>query len=77
MTICGPACRCASLLVWALLWELVGRLDLIMLIPPFTGVSPRGTCCPPATSTRRSASRCRRSRIGMAFSLVVGIASAC
>ena len=27
-----------SLLVWALLWELVGRLGLIQLLPPFTSV---------------------------------------
>ena len=28
----------ASLLVWALLWEIVGRLDLIFLVPPFSEV---------------------------------------
>ena len=28
----------ASLLVWALLWEIVGRLDLIFLVPPFSVV---------------------------------------
>ena len=27
-----------SLLVWCLLWEVVGRLGLISLIPPFTEV---------------------------------------
>ena len=25
-----------SLLVWALVWELVGRLGLVQLLPPFT-----------------------------------------
>ena len=28
----------ASLIVWCVLWEIVGRLDLIFLVPPFTAV---------------------------------------
>lgn len=28
----------ASLIVWIVIWEIVGRLDLILLIPPFSGV---------------------------------------
>ncbi len=28
----------ASLIVWALVWEIVGRLDLVLLFPPFTEV---------------------------------------
>jgi NitT/TauT family transport system permease protein len=28
----------ASLLVWCVIWEIVGRLDLLLIIPPFTGV---------------------------------------
>jgi NitT/TauT family transport system permease protein len=28
----------ASLLVWCVVWEIVGRLDLLLIIPPFTGV---------------------------------------
>jgi NitT/TauT family transport system permease protein len=28
----------ASLLVWALAWEIVGQLDLVFLLPPFTAV---------------------------------------
>ena len=31
----------ASLLVWAVLWEIVGRLDLTMLLPPLSGVLVR------------------------------------
>ena len=32
----------ASLLVWCVLWEIVGRLDLIFLLPPFTDVLAAG-----------------------------------
>jgi NitT/TauT family transport system permease protein len=28
----------ASLIVWVIAWEIVGQLDLIMLVPPFSGV---------------------------------------
>jgi NitT/TauT family transport system permease protein len=28
----------SSLIVWCLIWEVVGRLDLILLFPPFSGV---------------------------------------
>ena len=31
----------ASLLVWAVLWEIVGRLDLTMLLPPLSDVLVR------------------------------------
>lgn len=28
----------ASLLVWCVVWEIVGRLELLLIVPPFTGV---------------------------------------
>ncbi|TIU02599.1 MAG: ABC transporter permease, partial [Mesorhizobium sp.] len=28
----------ASLLVWCVVWEIVGRLDLVFLLPPFSDV---------------------------------------
>jgi NitT/TauT family transport system permease protein len=28
----------SSLIVWCLIWEIVGRLELVLLFPPFTGV---------------------------------------
>lgn len=28
----------ASLVIWCLLWEIIGRLNLVFLLPPFTGV---------------------------------------
>ena len=28
----------ASLLIWCLVWEVLGRLDLVFLLPPFSGV---------------------------------------
>jgi NitT/TauT family transport system permease protein len=30
--------KMASLIVWVILWEIVGRLDLVMLFPPFSEV---------------------------------------
>ena len=27
----------SSLVVWCLIWEIVGRLELVLLFPPFTG----------------------------------------
>jgi NitT/TauT family transport system permease protein len=30
--------RMASLILWCLIWEIVGRLELVLLFPPFSGV---------------------------------------
>ncbi|WP_207460094.1 ABC transporter permease subunit [Azospirillum sp. SYSU D00513] len=39
MTLCGVRVpMMASLIVWCILWEIVGRMELIFLVPPFTGV---------------------------------------
>lgn len=63
-----------SLLVWAALWEVVGRLDWVLLIPPFTEViaalffeipSPRALAA--VTITLQAFS------IGMGLALVTGI----
>jgi NitT/TauT family transport system permease protein len=65
----------ASLLVWFALWELIGRLDLIFLIPPFTAVIAAGLEMLPTTSFERAvAITLHAFLIGMACSLVVGIA---
>lgn len=39
MTIAGTRVpKAAALLVWLVIWEIVGRLDLVLLFPPFTEV---------------------------------------
>jgi NitT/TauT family transport system permease protein len=64
----------ASLLVWFALWELVGRLDLIMLIPPFTGVVAAGVAMLPTAKFHEAvAITLHAFAMGMAFSLVIGI----
>ena len=63
-----------SLLVWFAIWEVVGQLGLVSLLPPFSEVSPRS---PRSSRPRRSptprGSRSQAFFIGMAMSLVVGI----
>ena len=64
-----------SLLVWFLLWEVIGQLELISLLPPLTevvgamgGVMSSGTFLEAVTITMQAF------LIGMFFSLVIGIA---
>lgn len=64
----------ASLLVWAALWELIGRLDLIFLIPPLTAVIAAGIAVLPTASFQKAIGITLHAfAIGMAFSLVIGI----
>jgi NitT/TauT family transport system permease protein len=63
-----------SLLVWFAIWELVGRLDLVFLIPPFTDVL--AAIVPVVTSERFGEAALitvQAFAIGMALALVVGI----
>jgi NitT/TauT family transport system permease protein len=63
-----------SLLVWFVLWELIGRLGLIMLIPPFTGVVAAGVAMLPTGKFQDAvAITLHAFGVGMAFSLVIGI----
>ena len=51
----------SSLLVWALVWELVGRLGLIQLLPPFTSVlGAMGEVVPTGTFARAAAGHGRQ-----------------
>jgi NitT/TauT family transport system permease protein len=63
-----------SLLVWLVVWEVIGRLELVLLIPPFTEVF---VALFEVMGTRRFADAVtvtlQAFLIGMAFSLVVGI----
>jgi NitT/TauT family transport system permease protein len=63
-----------SLLVWCLIWELVGRLGLISLIPPFTEVLvalPEVMWSP--SFAEAAAITFQAYGIGMALSLTIGI----
>lgn len=76
MTLAGRRVPMAfSLLVWFAIWEVVGRLDLVFLIPPFTDVL--GAIGTVATSSRFGEAAIvtlQAFGIGMALALVVGIA---
>ena len=54
----------SSLLVWCLIWEIVGQLDLMFLIPPLSSVFVRdggtGSDAPVPDRHRRHAAKLRR-----------------
>jgi NitT/TauT family transport system permease protein len=63
-----------SLLVWCAIWELVGRLGLVFLIPPFTqvvGALPEVVTS--ATFAEAATITLQAFGIGMALALVVGV----
>jgi NitT/TauT family transport system permease protein len=63
-----------SLLVWFVLWEVIGRLGLVSLIPPFTDVlAAFGEVVPSPTFIEAATITLQAFAIGMALSLVVGI----
>ena len=65
----------ASLLVWCVLWEIVGRLDVIFLLPPFTDVVAAGIDLVQTRSWQdATVTTLRAFAIGMALSIVVGVA---
>jgi NitT/TauT family transport system permease protein len=64
----------ASLLVWCVLWEIVGRLDLIFLLPPFSEVIAAGIDLVQTQSWQSATlTTLRAFFIGMALSIVVGV----
>lgn len=64
----------ASLIVWALLWEIVGRLDLIFLIPPLTSVVGAGFELVRTASWQNATWITLRSfTVGMALAIIVGV----
>jgi NitT/TauT family transport system permease protein len=63
-----------SLLVWFAVWEVVGRLDLVSLLPPFTEVlGALGEVVPSPTFVDAAWITLQAFVIGMGLSLVVGI----
>jgi NitT/TauT family transport system permease protein len=63
-----------SLLVWFAAWEVVGRLELVSLLPPFSDVlGALGEVVPTPTFVDAAWITLQAFLIGMALSLVVGI----
>jgi NitT/TauT family transport system permease protein len=63
-----------SLLLWALLWEIVGRLDLIFLIPPMSSIVTAGLDLVATNSWQAASMVTIRSFVfGMALAIGVGV----
>ena len=64
----------ASLIVWALVWEIVGRLDIIFLIPPMTAIIAAGFDLVQTNSWQNATLVTMRSFvIGMALAIGIGV----
>jgi NitT/TauT family transport system permease protein len=64
----------ASLLLWCLVWEIVGRLDLVFLFPPFTSVlAAMGEVVATGTFQRATVTTLRAFAIGMVLAIAVGV----
>ncbi|MDT1064267.1 ABC transporter permease subunit [Paracoccus sp. CPCC 101403] len=64
----------ASLLVWALVWEIVGRLDLVFLMPPISAILGAGIDLVQTVSWQKATVITIRSfTIGMALAIAVGV----
>lgn len=64
----------ASLLVWCVVWEIVGRLDLIFLLPPFSDVLVAAFNLVQTPSWQSATvTTLRAFAIGMALAIAVGI----
>lgn len=64
----------ASLIVWALVWEIVGRLDVIFLIPPMTAIIAAGFDLVQTNSWQNATLVTIRSFvIGMALAIGIGV----
>jgi NitT/TauT family transport system permease protein len=63
-----------SLLVWFALWELIGRLELVFLIPPFTAVlGALSTVVTSSSFAEQAMITLQAFGIGMVLALAVGI----
>ena len=63
-----------SLLVWCVIWEIIGRAKLSTIIPPLSGVIAAGiTIIPTAKFSTAVSISLRSFALGMALALIVGI----
>jgi NitT/TauT family transport system permease protein len=64
----------ASLIVWAVIWEIVGRLDIIFLIPPITDIVTAGMRLVQTQSWQQGSLITLRSFLyGMGWAVVIGV----
>ncbi|TIN19316.1 MAG: ABC transporter permease, partial [Mesorhizobium sp.] len=64
----------ASLLVWCVVWEIVGRLDLVFLLPPVSDVLVAAVSLVQTPSWQSATvTTLRAFATGMALSIVVGV----
>jgi len=64
----------ASLLIWAVLWEIVGRTGLVFLLPPLTDVlAAMAELAGKASFWTATAGTLRSFAIGMALAIAVGV----
>ena len=64
----------ASLLVWCVIWEIVGRLDLMLMVPPFSEVLATAVQLVQTPSWQSATvTTLRAFAIGMALSILAGI----
>jgi NitT/TauT family transport system permease protein len=64
----------ASLLIWCVLWEIVGRLGLVFLLPPFTGVlAALGELFAKPSFWDATLITLRSFALGMALAILVGV----
>ncbi|MBB4001985.1 ABC transporter permease [Aurantimonas endophytica] len=67
--------KMASLLVWVVIWEIVGRLELVMLFPPFTEVlAALGDVVTSASFAEAMRITVYSYVMGLSLAIVVGIA---
>jgi NitT/TauT family transport system permease protein len=63
-----------SLVIWFIVWELIGRAKLSMIVPPFSSVIAAGVTIVPTEKFSAAVSISLRSfAIGMALALAIGI----
>jgi len=63
-----------SLMIWFIVWELIGQAKLLMIIPPFSGVITAGIAILPSAKFSAAALISLRCfGIGMAFAIIIGI----
>lgn len=64
----------SSLLIWALLWEIVGQLDLTMLLPPLSSIIERMfEILPTASFLSALGETARAFLIGTGIAIVIGV----
>lgn len=64
----------SSLLIWALLWEIVGQLDLTMLLPPLSSIIARMfEILPTASFLAALGETARAFLIGTGIAIVIGV----